>query len=65
MKFKLTQVYFNFANLDEPITDEYKKEVTDDIIDKIWEADNEDNLIEKIKSSSGWDIDFITCYPVD
>ena len=56
MQFQITKIDFDFSDAmsDECITDEYKQEIIDDYIGAIWEADDEDDLIEEITCASGW-----------
>ena len=56
MQFQVTQIEFDFddAMADESITDEYKQEVIDEVLDCAWYAVDEDDLIEEITCASGW-----------
>ena len=56
MQFQVTDIAFDFSDdaYDEPITDEYKEELRDGVFGTIWEADDEEDLIEEITSASGW-----------
>ena len=61
MQFKVTQIEFDFddAMADESITDEYKQEVIDETLGCVWEAVDEDDLIEEITNATGWCINSI------
>ena len=66
MQFKVTQIEFDFTDdigdgdtMDDFLTDEYKLEVTDETIGHIWDADDEDDLIEEITCVTGWCINSI------
>ena len=50
MQFLVDHIEFDF---DEELTRDEKIDVLDDNIG-VWDADNEDDLIEEITTSSGW-----------
>ena len=50
MQFLVDHIEFDF---DEDLTRDEKIDVLDDNIG-VWDADNEDDLIEEITTSSGW-----------
>jgi len=56
MQFQVTQIEFDFddAMADESITDEYKQSLIDETLEGVWDADDEDDLIEEITCASGW-----------
>ena len=55
MQFQVTDIEFDFDDLEESqIADEYKQELTDEMLGSFWEADDEDDLIEEITCASGW-----------
>ena len=57
MQFQVTQIEFDFD--DEDIhTDEYNR-IMDDAIGQIWEADDDDDLVEEITCAYGWCINSI------
>ena len=52
MQFQVTEIEFDFD--DEDIhTDEYNR-LMDETIGQIWEADDEDDLVEEITCATGW-----------
>ena len=59
MKFNVTKIKFDFDKSDEWDWDsqltysEEQEQITNDSLG-VWEADNPDDLIEKITSASGW-----------
>ena len=55
MKFLVTEVKFDFdeGDIDDPITFEEQVQIIHDNLG-VWEADNEDDLIEEITTASGW-----------
>ena len=66
MQFQVTQIEFDFTDdigdgdtMNDFLTDEYKQSVVDETIEGIWEADDEDDLIEEITSATGWCINSI------
>lgn len=62
MKFQVTYIDFDFRDEDyygEPVDPIYKAELLDETIGQIWEASDEDDLIEEITSATGWCINSI------
>ena len=55
MKYNVTEIKFDFdeGDIDDPITFEEQVQITHDNLG-VWEADDEDDLIEEITTSSGW-----------
>ena len=55
MKFLVTEVKFDFdeGDIDDPITFEEQDQIIHDNLG-VWEADDEDDLIEEITTASGW-----------
>ena len=52
MQYQVTEIDFDFG--DEDIhTDEYNR-LIDETIGQIWEAENEDDLVEEITCAAGW-----------
>ena len=60
MEFKVTKIEFDFddAMADESITNEYKQSLIDETIG-VWDAVDEDDLIEEITCATGWCINSI------
>jgi len=57
MQFQVTKIEFDFDSdiLDtEEMTDEDCQEIVDETISTIWDADDEDDLIEEITCATGW-----------
>ena len=56
MQFQVTNIEFDFTDdLDEEALDvESQDEIYDEVIGQIWEADDEDDLVEEITAASGW-----------
>jgi hypothetical protein len=59
MQFQVTQIEFDFDDAQEYIPEEDKQEVYNDVIGAVWEADDEDDLIEEITCATGWCINSI------
>ena len=59
MQFQVTQIDFDFDDAQEYIPEKDKQEVYDDVIGAVWEAVDEDDLIEEITSATGWCINSI------
>ena len=55
MKFNVTEIKFDFddGDFDDPITFEEQVQITHDNLG-VWEADDEDDLIEEVTTASGW-----------
>ena len=62
MQFQVTKIEFDFDDdynegwENDPIP---QKEIIDETIGTIWEADDEDDLIEEITTATGWCINSI------
>jgi hypothetical protein len=58
MKFQITEIEFDFIDYDDAypgeLDDNYKQKINNETIGQIWEADDEDNLVEKITYATGW-----------
>ena len=62
MQFQVTKIKFDFDSdiLDtEEMTDEDCQEIIDETMSTIWEASDEDDLIEEITCATGWCINSI------
>ena len=55
MNYNVTDIEFDFdeGDIDDPITFEEQVQITHDNLG-VWEADNEDDLIEEITAAAGW-----------
>ena len=54
MKFNVTEVEFDFSDaIDEQISQEEKDSITQNNLG-VWDADDEDDLIEEVTTASGW-----------
>jgi len=60
MQFQVTQIEFDFEEDNDILrgTDEewkeYQEMVIDDTVGQIWEAIDEDDLVEEITTATGW-----------
>jgi len=59
MMYQVTQIEFDFEDDEGVLPDEFQKPIIDDILGQIWEANDEDDLIEEITCASGWCINSI------
>ena len=54
MKFNVTEVEFDFSDAtDKQLSQEEKDSITQNNLG-VWEADDEDDLIEEVTTASGW-----------
>ena len=59
MKFYVSNIAYDFNDGNSDLSDDYKvtleemQQITEDTIG-VWEADDEDDLIEEITAASGW-----------
>ena len=57
MQFQVTEIEFDFRDEDydgEPVSPIYKAELLEETIGQIWEADDEEDLVEEITTATGW-----------
>ena len=57
MQFQITAIEFDWDDdycEGENLSDNVKQEVLDEVIGAIWEADDEDDLVEEITCATGW-----------
>ena len=52
MQFQITDIEFDFT--DSFDVENYDQDVIDEVKATVWEANDEDDLIEEITSASGW-----------
>ena len=55
MNYNVTEIKFDFdeGDIDDPITFEEQVQIIHDNLG-VWQADNEDDLIEEITAAAGW-----------
>ena len=56
MQFQVTQIDFDF---DDDMTVDEKQEVFDEVVGNIWEAIDEEDLVDEITTATGWCINSI------
>lgn len=55
MLFQVTKIEFDFEMEDDKFPSKnYQKQLTREVIGSIWEADDEDDLIEELTCAHGW-----------
>jgi len=54
MQFQVTAIEYDFTGAEDEITDAEMNDIIEDTVGHIWEADDEDDLIEEITSWTGW-----------
>ena len=54
MLYQVTDIAFDFDDGIGQFPIENQKELTEEIITSIWEADDGDDLIEEITAATGW-----------
>ena len=54
MQFQITEIELDFEDSQGVLSHEEQNEIVDDLVGHIWEADDEDDLIEEITTASGW-----------
>ena len=64
MQFQITYIEFDFDLDDDevPISEEYGQALFDEVVGQIWEADDEEDLVDEITCATGWcikSIDFV------
>ena len=66
MNYQVTEIEFDFSDsfYEETVTEEYKREIYDEVIGSMWEADDGDDLIEELTSAYGWCIKSIDYRPI-
>ena len=55
MQFQITQIEFDFTDaFDGEPSEESKKELYDDVLGEMWEAHDEEDLLDEISACTGW-----------
>jgi len=54
MRFQVTAVEFDFNDDFGPYPDDEKQRVINQTLTTLWEADDEDDLVEEITAAFGW-----------
>ena len=59
MKYLITDIDLDFEDSQGVLSQDEQSEILNDLIGHIWEADDEDDLIEEVTSASGFCINSI------
>jgi len=54
MLFQITEIEFDFEDSEGILPEEHQKPIIEDVIGEIWEAEDEDDLVEEITCATGW-----------
>jgi hypothetical protein len=54
MQFQVTDIEFDFDDAVDEFPEHQFSNITDETIGMIWEADDEDDLVEEITAATGW-----------
>ena len=53
MLYQIIDIEFDFDDEDD-LDDDYKSDLFDEALGQIWEADDDDDLVEEITTAYGW-----------
>jgi hypothetical protein len=59
MQFQITNIEFDFEDALGTISSQLQEEIVNKTLGQIWNACDEDDLIEEITAATGWCIKFI------
>ena len=54
MHFQIVDIEFDFDDPDEEFTQHHFDKIVDEVTNTIWEADDEEDLVEEITCATGW-----------
>ena len=54
MQFQVTQIEFDFEDDFGTLSPQLQKEIVDETVGQIWEACDEEDLVEEITCATGW-----------
>jgi hypothetical protein len=54
MLFQVTEIDFDFTDSQGTISEDEQKRFVDATVGQIWEADDEEDLVEEITCATGW-----------
>ena len=61
MMYQVTDIEFDFTDdigdgdtMDDFLTDTYKQEVVDEVLGMVWEADDDEDLVEEVTAATGF-----------
>lgn len=67
MQFQITGLVIDWQddyNYIQPISSTERVRITEEIIGSIWDADDEDDLVEELIAAHGWSIESLDCIHV-
>jgi hypothetical protein len=54
MLFQITSIEFDFEDSEGILPEEFQTPIIEDVVGEIWEAEDEDDLVEEITCATGW-----------
>lgn len=54
MLFQITEIEFDFEDSEGILPEEFQTPIIEDVVGEIWEAEDEDDLVEEITCATGW-----------
>jgi len=54
MQFQVTEIEFDFEDSEGILPDEFQKPVIEETVGHIWDADDDEDLVEEITCATGW-----------
>ena len=54
MLYQIIDIEFDFDDDEDELDDDYKSDLFDEALGQIWEASDEDDLVEEITAATGW-----------
>lgn len=54
MLFQITQIEFDFEDSEGILPEEFQTPIIEDVVGEVWEAEDEDDLVEEITCATGW-----------
>ena len=52
--YQVTDIEFDFVDSEGELSKDIQADILDDVLGTIWEADDEDDLIEEVTSAAGF-----------
>ena len=54
MMYQVTDIEFDFVDSEGELPNDIQAEIVDDVLGIVWEADDDEDLVEEITSATGW-----------
>ena len=54
MLYQIIDIQFDFDDDEDDLDDDYKSDLFDEALSQIWEAVDEDDLVEEVTTAYGW-----------